>query len=175
MEFWFLAITSGSCLTIFLCALPETGRKVVGNGSIAASGIYKSLWSRLGTKAAPTTVTGAKKPRLKLSDLSFLRRLRIMFYKDTAPILLTNAMFYMIYCCVQASMSNAFITIYHSIQRIDHCFGLHSFWVWMCPSLLGHCMRKRCVRLPIVGTMLTVRSFKHVAVILVLQFFIGTA
>ena len=111
--FWFLTIISGGCLATLLFALPETARKVVGNGSILGTGIYRSLWSRLGTKAAPKPTPGAERPRLKLNDLNFLRHLNIILYKDTAPVLLTNAIFYMIYCCVQASLSNAFITIYH--------------------------------------------------------------
>ena len=111
--FWFLTIISGSCLATLVFALPETGRRVVGNGSIPASGVYRSLWSKMGTKAAPNTTSGAERTRQKLSDLNILRRLNIILYKDTAPVLLTNAIFYMIYCCVQASLSNAFITIYH--------------------------------------------------------------
>ena len=111
--FWFLTIISGSCLAVLVCFLPETARRVVGNGSIQAKGVYKTLCSRLNTEPSQTTAAQIDRPKVKLSDLNFFKRLYMIFYKDTFPILMTNAIFYMIYCCVQASLSNAFIDIYH--------------------------------------------------------------
>ena len=69
----------------------------------------------MSTSRQPSQISSSPidRSKWKLGDLNLLIRLRIIFRKDTAPILLTNAIFYMIYCCVQASLSNAFITIYH--------------------------------------------------------------
>ncbi|KAK8851114.1 MFS general substrate transporter [Apiospora arundinis] len=43
--FWFLAILTGAYLLVIALFLPETQRKIVGNGSIHASGIRRSLFS----------------------------------------------------------------------------------------------------------------------------------
>ncbi|KAK8009091.1 hypothetical protein PG991_011642 [Apiospora marii] len=43
--FWFLAILTGVYLLVIALLLPETQRKIVGNGSIKASGIRRSLFA----------------------------------------------------------------------------------------------------------------------------------
>jgi len=44
--FWFLALSSGVVFIVLLALLPETHRSLVGNGSIQATGINKSLIDR---------------------------------------------------------------------------------------------------------------------------------
>ncbi|KAK5467736.1 hypothetical protein LTS15_000709 [Exophiala xenobiotica] len=45
--FWFLAGLSGSVFILLLLLLPETSRKLVGNGNLHATGINQSLYDKL--------------------------------------------------------------------------------------------------------------------------------
>lgn len=108
--FWFLSILSGLCLMLIIIGLTETARKLVGNGSIQPTGINRSLFDRL------------QKPKVNHETAKFIRPrfrapnpvacLRIVFHKDTALVLLTNAIFYVNYSCVQASSSTLLMDIY---------------------------------------------------------------
>jgi MFS family permease len=111
--FWFLSITSGASLATICLLLPETARKVVGNGSIPAKGVNQDLLSKFRGRPSQIVVTEHDQPKRKLHVPNPMACLYIIFYKDTASILLTNAIFYMIYCCIQASLSSSFISIYH--------------------------------------------------------------
>lgn len=42
--FWFLVILTGTYLVIVLFLLPETQRKIVGNGSVPARGVHRSAF-----------------------------------------------------------------------------------------------------------------------------------
>lgn len=46
--FWFLNAFSGLCLALLISTLPETARRIVGNGSIRPWGFYKSLLTNFG-------------------------------------------------------------------------------------------------------------------------------
>ena len=109
--FWFLSILSGLCLLLILVFLPETARQIVGNGSIPSTGINKSLLSRLkGASEQPST--RLERPAISFSLLNPLSCLRIVFHKDTALVLFANAIFYMNYSCMQASLSTLLMSIY---------------------------------------------------------------
>jgi MFS family permease len=45
--FWFLVILTGIYFIIILFLLPETQRKIVGNGSVPPKGIHKSLFDSI--------------------------------------------------------------------------------------------------------------------------------
>jgi MFS family permease len=111
--FWFLSIISGACLAAIFLFLPETARKVVGNGSIPAKGINQDLLSRFRDRSSHVLVAEHDQQKRKLHVPNPMACLYIIFYKDTASVLFTNAIFYMIYCCIQASLSSSFISIYH--------------------------------------------------------------
>lgn len=139
--FWFLSIGSGASLTTIIILLPETARKVVGNGSIPARGIHKLPIPRLLGLAETSTVISAVKHEWKLPNP--LVCLYTLIHKDTAIIVATVGLLYMICVCIQASLSSTFISIYHLgelqsgliylpfgfgcslaayfVGRIDHC------------------------------------------------------
>lgn len=122
--FWMLCILGGSCLGLILLALPETSRVIVGNGSIAPSGIYLTLLSVIArnkrgksgesqsihesTNLAPSLEHG---PKFTLSNP--LDCLKLLLLKDVAVVLSCNGIYYMIYCSIQASLSTLFIEIYN--------------------------------------------------------------
>lgn len=91
--------------------LPETARKVVGNGSISATGIHKLPFPRLlGLKVKPTDVATIKHEWKLPNPLTCLHTLA---HKDTAIIVGTVGVLYMLCVCLQASLSSIFIGIYH--------------------------------------------------------------
>ena len=113
--FWFLCILSGLALAVIVFLLPETARQVVGNGSIAPKSMTQVFLSRVGfrTASADSTEQAQIQERKKFRIFNPISCISVMLYKDTATILLVNAIFYMIYCCIQASLSSSFISIYH--------------------------------------------------------------
>ncbi|KAL9582769.1 MAG: hypothetical protein Q9203_005355 [Teloschistes exilis] len=108
--FWFLAILSGFCLLSIIAFLPETGRKIVGNGSIQPTGINRNLVSRMARSKNDRPVQEATQPRLRVPNP--ISCLRLVFQKDTALVLVANAVFYMNYSCMQASLAPLLMNIY---------------------------------------------------------------
>ena len=110
--FWFLCILSGLCLLTICLFLPETARSVVGNGSLPAKGINQDLISKL-KRRRPERASRPTRPQAKFKMFNLLECLSIVLYKDNATVFLVNGIFYTIYCCIQASLSSSFISIYH--------------------------------------------------------------
>ncbi|KAL8940268.1 MAG: hypothetical protein Q9211_002366 [Gyalolechia sp. 1 TL-2023] len=108
--FWFLSILSGLCLILILGGLPETARKLVGNGSIQPTGVNRSLLDCLQKPKSNHTTSRPIRPRFQAPNP--IACLRIVFHKDTALVLVTNAIFYVNYSCVQASLSTLLMDIY---------------------------------------------------------------
>ncbi|KAK1058499.1 hypothetical protein LTR74_013388 [Friedmanniomyces endolithicus] len=98
--FVFLAAFSGSLLVVLVMFLDETARSVVGNGSIQATGINKSLFQYFYQGGS-----GDSKDRTRLRVPNILPCLRLIFLKTTLPILLSNATFYMMYSVLQATLA----------------------------------------------------------------------
>lgn len=93
--------------------LPETARKVVENGCIAAAGIHKVPFPKLiGLRQTPSsnTVSAIKRPLRIPNPLICLHTL---FQKDTGIVVATIGILYMAYTCMQASLSSTFIDVYH--------------------------------------------------------------
>lgn len=109
--FWFLAILSGLCLTTIVTCLPETSRKIVGNGSIPGRGINRTILSCL-RRIPNTSADESEVPKPIFRIPNPFTCLRIVFHKDTALILFANAIFYMNYSCMQASLPPLLMHIY---------------------------------------------------------------
>ncbi|KAL9051888.1 MAG: hypothetical protein Q9206_004527, partial [Seirophora lacunosa] len=108
--FWFLSILSGLCLTLIVFWLPETARRLVGNGSILPGGINKSL---LPCKVRPDAKRTTARPfKARFRPPNPVSCLRIVFEKDTALVLVANAIFYVNYSCLQASLSPLMMDLY---------------------------------------------------------------
>jgi multidrug resistance protein len=113
--FWFLLIAGAVVLLIILFFLPETARNIVGNGRALptrwARPLVSSIFGVRIPKASRSSKTEAssKKPFRVLNPL---RSFRILFYKDSFFVLLTSGVFYLIYYCVQASITNELEDIY---------------------------------------------------------------
>ncbi|KAL1791979.1 hypothetical protein ACET3X_009730 [Alternaria dauci] len=113
--FWTLAILSCINFCILAVTLPETARNIVGNGSIMPTClINKSYLTH--TKLKPNKSSTASS-----EDSTEVQRVRLpslkpcfkaVWQQENSLIMLINGLFYMTYCCVQASLSTLFITIY---------------------------------------------------------------
>lgn len=92
-----------------LICFPETGRRIVGDGSVPPRGLNRTLISyiRRNSNSSETVLT---KPNLHFPNP--ITSLRIIFHKDISLILYANGIFYMNYQCIQASLSPLFIQIY---------------------------------------------------------------
>lgn len=99
---------------MILVTLPETARRLVGNGGIPARGINRTLWSLLkdwrDTRLQSQEHEHPRRPKLSLPNP--LTSLKLLMVPNVAIVLLTNGIYYMIYCCVQASLSSLFMDIY---------------------------------------------------------------
>ena len=112
---------SGLCLLIILCFLPETARKIVSNGSIAPKGIHRNLISCLVKQSGQGRVIPQEKA-VVFGLPNPLSCLRILFHKDTTLVLISNAIFYMNYNCLQASLS----------PLLRNLYGLDALQIGLC-------------------------------------------
>lgn len=123
--FWTLTISSGVCLALILGFLPETSRYIVGNGSRETSGVRRALISylqKLKPSHSPYAATSEDRAPPNRQDRKPLRRshipnpvasLRLLWTKDTALITTIYGVYYMVFSCLQASLSPLFIDLYH--------------------------------------------------------------
>lgn len=116
--FWFLAIFTGVLLFVFGFFFPETGRNVVGNGSIPARGWNQSVLGYLQQRRHAqeavsmadddTCATAAPVPRQKVRMVNPLKTLAILKDKLSCLILVYNGFFFTgMYARVTSSNSQA--------------------------------------------------------------------
>ncbi|QGA15821.1 hypothetical protein EYB26_003482 [Talaromyces marneffei] len=116
--FWFLFIIAAAWLIQFILFYPETGRKIVSNGSIPPPKWNMSLISYIKSRkevseedrlAAESTLPCA--PR-KLSFPNPLPTLAIVLQKDTAVLLITNSIFFAGFYDVAVAITSLYSEIY---------------------------------------------------------------
>lgn len=106
--FWFLCIASGSCLTTMILFLPETSRNIVGNGSIRPSQHLRLPIPIIMCHWKDSDIISSYKWRVP----NPLKSLTILFQKDNAIIILACGFLYVVYTCINASLSTLFVSIY---------------------------------------------------------------
>ncbi|ORY88407.1 major facilitator superfamily domain-containing protein [Leucosporidium creatinivorum] len=126
--FTFLAVFGGLVLLLMIFFLPETLRALVGNGSIPAEGINRSLFSiimnrrRRHQRDVPVS-TIALPPRKRWSDIDWLASLKMFREKDVLLVLTYNSLFYALFYCVITSTSTSFKATYHlSETKLGLCY-----------------------------------------------------
>ena len=106
--FWFLSIAAGLCLSMMIFLLPETSRDIVGNGSTRPP---KHL--RLPT---PTLMRHWKDSGVVIHRIwrmpNPLKSLAILTRKDNTIIITACGILYIVYTCINTSLSVLFIDIY---------------------------------------------------------------
>ena len=106
--FWFLSIAAGSCLSMMIFFLPETSRNIVGNGTIRP---LKHL--RLPTRTImchwkDSDIVAGHRWRIP----NPLKSLTILARRDNTVIIIACGILYIIYTCINTSLSVLFIDIY---------------------------------------------------------------
>jgi len=125
--FWFLVILAACFLVPFALTVPETGRNVVGNGSVPPQGWnmplieWFKLWRQEKKHGLSRTAT-AQSRRLAQEQLAKGRKLRwpnplktihIILEKDMAVVLFYNSLLYTAFYDIVASIPQLFQEIYH--------------------------------------------------------------
>ncbi|KAK7966808.1 uncharacterized protein PG986_001085 [Apiospora aurea] len=140
--FWTLVVFGGTAFLLIGWTLPETNRAIVGNGRIAAQGIWRTWWDALlwlwrerghANSEEKEMIDGAPSGNvpgdLELRSSSSsgtkatgrkrfiipnpLGPLRIVFYRDTSLTLWTAAVVYSVCYCIQTSIPVIYGPIYH--------------------------------------------------------------
>ncbi|KAI9732557.1 MAG: hypothetical protein M1834_003892 [Cirrosporium novae-zelandiae] len=137
--FWFLTILSAAYLIPFLIIFPETGRNVVGNGSIPPPKWDMSLLSYLQTRKNPPEVTAQAGTRRKLRFPNPLASIHILLEKDVGLFLLYNGIVFTSFYCVTATIPSQFKKIY-GFNDLHIGLSFIPFGVGCCASALtvGH-------------------------------------
>ncbi|KAK8034306.1 hypothetical protein PG993_009301 [Apiospora rasikravindrae] len=140
--FWTLVVFGGTAFLLIGWTLPETNRAIVGNGRVAAQGVWRTWWDALlwlrrgkgraynkeqkmgddapegnfprGLNSVNLTSRGMMaNGRGKFIIPNPLGPLRIVFYKDTSLTLWTAAVVYSVWYCIQTSIPVIYGPIYH--------------------------------------------------------------
>ncbi|KAI1383671.1 MFS general substrate transporter [Hypoxylon trugodes] len=110
--FWFLCIVSIVWMVPYILAVPETGRKVVGNGSIPPRGWNMTLLDylrfRRQARNRPSSHT-----QQKLRFPNPFHTLAVIGNKDMAMVLFYNATLYIGFMLITSTLSSQFAEIYH--------------------------------------------------------------
>ncbi|KAI0134953.1 MFS general substrate transporter [Daldinia grandis] len=110
--FWFLCILAVVWIVPYILAVPETGRKVVGNGSIPPQGwnmtLIDYIRSRRQTRNQPCSQV-----KQKLQFPNPFNTLAIIGNKDMAMVLFYNASLYVGFMMITSTLASQFAEIYH--------------------------------------------------------------
>jgi predicted MFS family arabinose efflux permease len=129
--FWFLLILAGIFVVPFALFVPETGRSVVGNGSIPPRGWNMNLLdfirSRRQSKAAKAESTDASAPGRPFHIPNPLGSLLVVLEKDVGLLLFYNSL---VYCATYDIMTSA-------AQLLPEIYGLDALHVGLCFLPMG--------------------------------------
>ncbi|XXG95097.1 hypothetical protein Hte_001357 [Hypoxylon texense] len=110
--FWFLCIVTIVWIVPYVLTVPETGRKVVGNGSIAPQGWNMTLIDYIQLRRQ-ARYRPSSQERQKIRFPNPFHTLAVLRNKDMAVVLFYNAMVYIGFMTVTATLSSQFAEIYH--------------------------------------------------------------
>ncbi|KAI6084864.1 MFS general substrate transporter [Hypoxylon rubiginosum] len=110
--FWFLCIVTIVWIVPYVLTVPETGRKVVGNGSIAPQGWNMTLIDYIRFKRQ-ARYRPSNQERQKIRFPNPFNTLAVLRNKDMAMVLFYNALVYIGFMTVTATLSSQFADIYH--------------------------------------------------------------
>lgn len=112
--FWFLSIVSSVVFVSILLFLPETCRRLVGNGSIQPRPVNRALIPLLYPASkieTSTRLVGAKPTDFK-RVMNPLAPLALLKGYSTGLAVFCFGVYYTIYSCLQASLSTIFVEVY---------------------------------------------------------------
>ncbi|KIJ66313.1 hypothetical protein HYDPIDRAFT_109309 [Hydnomerulius pinastri MD-312] len=110
--FWFLCIFSAVCCAAMFIFLPETLRRLVGDGSVIPSKFYRPLVPVVGRGRQST---GAEMP----APPPFSNPLRILTYLDVMNLLVFNGIICSVFYAVTTTISTLFQSTYSFLNETD--------------------------------------------------------
>nr|POE54500.1 itaconate transport protein [Quercus suber] len=156
--FWFLVILAGTFMIPFLTIFPETGRNVVGNGSIPPQGWNMSLLNYFSVRRTrrqqqqqqqaggndALTRTASRQTlqtRRHFRIPNPLNTLTVILEKDVAILLLYNSLVYCAFYDVMASFPSLLATIYgYNALQVGLCFLPFGVGCLLAPWCIGRIM-----------------------------------
>lgn len=99
-----------------ILTLPETARGLVLDGSVAPPKLSKLPFPRLFSHQQSSIRAEAHFQRNKIHIPNPIKSLLILGRKDTLCLVVAGGFTYMLYCCLNASLSSLFIEIYQLNQ-----------------------------------------------------------
>ncbi|KAK3306436.1 major facilitator superfamily domain-containing protein [Chaetomium strumarium] len=122
--FWFCLIYAAAWLVPYTLAVPETCRKVVGNGSIPARGWNMTMLDFFRCRGTPQhAVATDRAAKRQLRFPNPLHALMLVFEKELAVLLFYNTMIYLVFILIAATLSTEFADIYHLTDlQIGLCY-----------------------------------------------------
>jgi MFS family permease len=108
--FWFLLGLALAVLTLMAALLPETLRKIAGNGSLQLYGIYRPL---LNIQRGPAIPRENRYAPSKLSFSMLLDPLKLLLEKDVLVTLIFGGFTYAVWSMITSSTSSLFKDEYH--------------------------------------------------------------
>jgi multidrug resistance protein len=151
--FWFLVILAGCFLVPFVTAFPETGRNVVGNGSIPSQSWNKSFFDLQAKRQKLKGLTPEQRTRMRESDEEARERLaskrelripnplnalRIICQPDAAVLLAFNSINFAAFYDISASLPYLLRRIYGFNElQIGLCFLPFGVGCFMAPLFNG--------------------------------------
>ncbi|KAF6821885.1 hypothetical protein CPLU01_12333 [Colletotrichum plurivorum] len=113
--FWFLVILTGAYLLVVLTLLPETQRKIVGNGSVKSRGAHKSLFDFF-TRDRQTTIDDPRRGNAGGGGDHHIpnpfKCIVMLFSKGNFTVILTGSITYTVKMTLQSSLAAQCIDVY---------------------------------------------------------------
>ncbi|KAK7420436.1 hypothetical protein QQZ08_010423 [Neonectria magnoliae] len=125
--FWFLAILAGITIALVVVFFPETCRHIVGDGSVTAPPMYRSLWQILkrrrktaNSKNNPGGSDDAPKVKsqFKFKAPNILEPIMMLFQKETGLLLSFSSIAFAGFYCIATAMPTLFAD-YYGFSTID--------------------------------------------------------
>ncbi|KAH6660950.1 chloramphenicol resistance protein [Truncatella angustata] len=110
--FWFCTVVTIVFIVPYVLTVPETGRKVVGNGSIKPQVWNMTLLDYIRFRRLPRDPSVVR-PKQKIPIPNPLNTLRVLGHKDMAMVLFYNGMLYIGFMLITSTLSTQFADIYH--------------------------------------------------------------
>ncbi|OAA69128.1 general substrate transporter [Cordyceps fumosorosea ARSEF 2679] len=126
--FWFLAISAGVALVLILAFLPETCRRIVGDGSVPPPPIYRSglqvirlrKENRRAEEEAPDLEGASGAPPSEATEAKFkfkppnvLEAVMMLFRRSSGLLLWSSSIIFAGFYCISAAMPALFHSRYH--------------------------------------------------------------
>ncbi|KAK1540464.1 hypothetical protein CPAR01_06453 [Colletotrichum paranaense] len=113
--FWFLVILTGTYLLIIITLLPETQRRIVGNGSLKAHRIHRSLFDSLTRDRKIDSVgqvQGLQDGKRRYHIPNPFKCIAMLFSKGNFSVILIGSITYAVKMTLQSSLSAQCIDVY---------------------------------------------------------------